>query len=321
MSKKIKAADGEAPVVEGKKPGKAKKILSIILNVFVYLFFALCIFSLVVTINAKKKGEDAITIFGKQARIVVSSSMEDSIKVKSMVFIDTVPEDEEKAVKWYSKLKVGDILTFKYNGYVQGQEGAQPTITHRIVEIKAGRDWDHDNDPSTPDIPSFEFRLKGDNVPDTGESSYQIFTTTNDDPFSYVIGKVTGKSYFLGLVVTGVRSPIGIVCIIIVPCLIIMGFEVFRLVNALTEKKRTAEKEKQVKRDTELEELKRQLLAYQQGTIPVVEQSSGEAQPVAEQIAEESPVEESTEEETKREAKFLKRRKKRSRYEEEEENE
>ena len=91
------------------KSAKTKKMLSLSVNILVYLFLALAVVSLIVAIFSKSKGDGAVTIFGKQVRIVISDSMEKcdnvdvsafdikDIPVKSAVFIDTVPEDEEEA--------------------------------------------------------------------------------------------------------------------------------------------------------------------------------------------------------------------------------
>ena len=36
------------------------------------------------------------------------------IRVKSMIFIEVVPTDPDKAKDWYEDLEEGDVLTFKY---------------------------------------------------------------------------------------------------------------------------------------------------------------------------------------------------------------
>ncbi len=237
---------------------KAQKVIGTILNVLTYLFFAICLIALVLSVTAKRDVDGAVNLWGKQMRVVVSDSMGKcdqtdvsgyeikDIPIKSMIFIDLIPEDEGEAAEWYADLKVGDVLTFRY-AYVQ-----QETITHRITEI-------------TPkETGGYIIKLEGDNkASDANTLSQTIDTSLTDSP-NYVIGKVTGQSYAIGLLTTAVKSPVGIVCIVIIPCAIIAIFEIFRLVNALTENRRKKERDEQKKRDAEFEEMKRQLEFLQQ---------------------------------------------------------
>ncbi len=288
-----------------KKGGKARKIIGIILNTLMYIFFAVCIFALIISVSAKKDADGAASIFGKQARIVVSESMAEcdqtdvsnfeikDIPVKSMVFIDLVPEDDAEALSWYGKLKVGDVITFRY---FMGTR--QETITHRIVKVEPK----YNNDGV---LLGYVFTAEGDNkASESVGTMQQTIDTTEPNSFNFIIGKVTGQSYLLGLLITAVKSPVGIVCIIIIPSLIIMVFEIFRLSGALREKKKLAQAEKEKQRESELEqresaleeqanqleELKRQLAALQQNMA-----TQSAAQPV-EETPDETASEEAAEE-------------------------
>ncbi len=232
---------------------KTKRILGGIATALSYLFFLLCAFGLVLSITAKKDSDDAASLFGRQMRVVVSDSMAKcaqtdvsdykikDIPVKSLIFIELVPEEEEKAEAWYGKLKKGDVLTFRYV-YVK-----QETITHRLTE-----------DP-VPTEGGYILYLAGDNVASDSQTLTQTIDTSKKDSPNYVLGKVTGQSYPLGLFLTALQAPVGMICMVILPCLIIMGFEIYRLVSALTERKRQAAKEREEERERELESLKREL--------------------------------------------------------------
>ncbi len=237
---------------------KFKKIIGIILNVLTYLFFALCLVALILSVAAKKDADGAVSLWGKQMRVVVSDSMAacpdtdvsdheiKDIPIRSMIFIDLVPKDAAEAEAWYADLKAGDVLTFRYV-YV-----SQETITHRIIEI-------------TPkETGGYMITLEGDNKASDSNTLTQTIDTSLEDSPNYVIGKVTAQNYWLGLLVATVKNPIGIVCIVIIPCVIIAVFEIFRLVGALTENRRKREREEQKKRDEEFEEMKRQLELLQQ---------------------------------------------------------
>lgn len=225
------------------------------LNILFVLFFLLCLFALFCTVAAKRDQNGAIRLFGHEMFVVVSASMEQcdetdvsgyeikDIPTRSLVWVETVPDEEAAAEEWYAGLRVGDVLTFRYV-YV-----TQETITHRIVEI-------------TPkETGGYIIVLEGDNKNAEGGALQQTIDTSLADSPNYVIGKVTWKSLPLGLLITALRSPWGIVCIVIIPCLIIIALEVVRIVGVVSSKKQEKQAEERKKKDDEIAELKRQLAA------------------------------------------------------------
>ncbi|MBR3804173.1 MAG: hypothetical protein IKJ14_02345 [Clostridia bacterium] len=214
------------------KKSVVKKTFKIISNVVLYLFIALCVFGVLVSVSAKKNGEDAATIFGYQMRFVLTESMEKcdqtdvsdykikQIRQKSLIFVKTMPKDKAEQDEWYRDLKVGDVLTFKY------VYASQVTITHRIVEIY--------EKPTG----GFIIHLEGDNKNSDGNTLKQMIDTSIPESPNYVIGKVTGVSYLLGLFVYALKSPVGIICIVILPCVIIMILEIVKLITFFGAEKR-----------------------------------------------------------------------------------
>ncbi len=208
---------------------KIKKTFQIILTVLSYVIFFVCLFLIVFTITVKKDADGAISFFNRQVRVVVSDSMTKNertdvsnyrvkdIPVKSMIFIELVPEDEMERKQWYSDLQVGDVVTFKY------YYTSSLTITHRITSIieKEG---------------GYLIVLKGDNEGTGFNSLEQIIDTTRDDGENYIVGRVTGQSYFLGAVVVALKSPVTVICLIIIPCLAITCIEIMRLVTVIKSK-------------------------------------------------------------------------------------
>lgn len=268
----------------GKKT--AKKIVNIAINVILWLFFAICVCALIFSIAAKRNSSGAVNVFGKQSYIVVSPSMEKcdrtdvsrfkikDIPVNSMIFVEPVPEDEEKAAAWYAKLEPGDVLTFRY------VYASQETITHRIIEISENASG------------GYRIVLAGDNKPDDGDVLTQtIEDTSNANSPNYVIGKVTGQSRFLGWIVQCFRSPIGLVLIIIIPCAIIIIMQVMRIFSVVNADKKKKEAELQEKQSDEIETLKRQIAALQQAQAPSEQQN---AEPQAGSEASETPRSEKT---------------------------
>ncbi len=240
------------------KKATVKKIGNILLNVLMYVFLALCIFAVILTVLSKKTPDGASEILGYQFRVVVSDSMAKceltdvseydikDIPIRSMVFVQTVPTDPSAANEWYANLQVGDVLTFRY------VYTTQVTITHRIVSIsekKAG---------------GFIIELEGDNKNSESKQLHQTIDTSQTNSTNYVIGKVTGQAYLLGVVMSFLMEPIGIILAIIVPCFIIILLEIFKIVKVLSADKKKREEEITAQKDTELEELRRRLMELEQ---------------------------------------------------------
>ena len=252
---------------------KVKKVTGIVANVLVYLFLAICIFSVIITVFSKRSVDGAAEMFGYQMRIVTSDSMaacEDTdvsayeikdIPIRSMVFIETAPEDPVELDEWYGDLEVGDVLTFRY------VYATQVTITHRISSIT-------EKEPS-----GFIIELVGDNkgTSDSNGLLTQVIDTSIPNNTNYVIGKVTGQSYPTGVVVSFLAQPIAIILVIILPCAIIIILEVIRITRILNEGKRQIEKEENQRKDNELEELRRRLAELeQQQTAKIAQNESKE---------------------------------------------
>ncbi|MBQ8716769.1 MAG: hypothetical protein IJY43_02845 [Clostridia bacterium] len=232
---------------------KLKKAGKITVDVITYLFIVLCVLAVVLVITSKRDPDGTSTIFGKQMRYVQSPSMEKcdatdvsafeikDIPMRSMVFIETVPDDPAKAAEWYASLKVGDVLTFKYV-YVR-----QETITHRITAIEP------------KETGGYIISLEGDNKgSDDGVLTQKIDTSIENSP-NYIIGKVTGQNYPLGLLINALKSPAGIVCIIILPALAIIVLEVIKIVNVFGAERKKKDEEVKAQQQSELEELRARL--------------------------------------------------------------
>lgn len=233
---------------------KLKKIGNIALNVVLYLFLALCILSVLVTLLAKRDRDGAAEIFGYQMRVVTSESMAESeytqikdewpiksIPLSSMVFVKVMPEDEAGREAFYESLDVGDVLTFRYV-YTK-----QVTITHRITDIE--------KKPTG----GYLITLAGDNKSAEDGQLTQLIDTSVPNNTNYVIGEVVGQSYFLGLVLGFLMQPMGMVLVIITPCAAIIIAEAVKIVRVLTADKRKKEREEKAQKERELEELRRRL--------------------------------------------------------------
>jgi uncharacterized membrane protein len=267
---------------------KMKKIGEIVLNVLMYVFLAICIFVVFVTVSSKKTSDSAAEIFGYQMRIVTSDSMAKcehtdvsaykikDIPIRSMIFVQVMPKDSAKADDWYRDLKVGDVLTFRY------VYTTQVTITHRITSIEE------------KETGGFIIELAGDNTTSEDGQLTQVIDTSIPYNTNYVIGKVTGQSYLFGAVMSFLMQPLGMVLLIIVPCFGVILFEVVKIVKVLTEDKKKKDQEEKKQKDDELEELRRKLAELEKAKNESQPQDATDSE--AEQTVAEEAVDEPQEE-------------------------
>ena len=238
---------------------KVLKALQIAGDVLFCLIIAFALFVLIISVSAKRDADGTANVFGYQLRFVQSGSMEKcdqtdvsgykikSIPVKSCVFIKKAPapEDQQALKEWCSALSVGDVLTFQYSKY--GAANIQDkVITHRIVKIE-------------PKEGGYIITLEGDNKNDTGSVGQQVIDTTKADGLDYIIGKVEGQSYFLGLCVYALKSPVGLVFIIIVPCMIVIAYEVVKIITVLNKDKKDRQQQEKTAKEDEIALLRKQL--------------------------------------------------------------
>lgn len=208
------------------------KIGRILCDIIIFIFLAVCAFSVLVTVLSRKDADGAAEVFGYQMRVVTSDSMAEcehtdvsaykikDIPVRSMVFVKMMPQAPAEADAFYRSLQVGDVLTFRY------VYTTQVTITHRITSI------------TEKDTGGFIIELAGDNKNSEDANLTQVIDTSVPNNTNYVIGKVVGHSYLLGFIMSFLKQPVGIVLFVIVPCFIIIMLEVLKIARVLEEDKR-----------------------------------------------------------------------------------
>ena len=269
--------EGEAALPEtNTTKQKVLKALQIAGDVLFCLIIAFALFVLIISVSSKRDADGTATVFGYQLRFVRSGSMEKcdqtdvsgykikSIPGKSCVFIKKAPapEDQQALNEWCSALSVGDVLTFQYSKY--GAANIQDkVITHRIVKIE-------------PKEGGYIITLEGDNKNDTGSVGQQVIDTTKADGLDYIIGKVEGQSYFLGLCVYALKSPVGLIFIIIVPCMIVIAYEVIKIITVLNKDKKDRQQQEKTAKEDEIALLRKQLEELQKsgGTAEAPRQNS-----------------------------------------------
>ncbi|MBO4452495.1 MAG: signal peptidase I [Clostridia bacterium] len=204
--------NGEVTASE-KKPGGAKKVVGIIVNVILWIFV---IFSVIVTVLAfaASSSSDGIpSIGGKVISPVLSNSMADTINEGDIIFSRKLA-DEEKG-----SLKIGDIITFRAD--IDG-DGQPEVNTHRIVEIAENG----------------YYKTKGDN--NLADDHYEV---NPRDVISIFDPDQDTKIGGLGYVMRFLLTSTGFLVVIVIPLIIFFVYEIIVFVRKLNETKNAGKKQ------------------------------------------------------------------------------
>lgn len=172
-------------------------LASLLFYVFMFLIIVIFIMFLAYYIDRQiglKKGENRSPLFG--AYVIISESMIPNINVYDAVVTVRVGEDT---------IKMNDIITF----ISKEIETAGTPITHRvigIVETESG----------------IKYRTKGDH---NNTADFALIAPNE------VIGKVYLKIPMIGYLQTFMTKPIGWLLIVVIPCLLIIGSDVLKLMK------------------------------------------------------------------------------------------
>ena len=146
-----------------------KNILKKIITVLPYIFFAITLF-LIIQIVVALSNKTVPSVFGYSVFSVESPSMEPTYMTGDLVFVKIIDPDE---------LSEQDVITFRRS------DKPEIIITHRIVDIKEVGEIRY-------------FTTLGDN------NHGLINDWEKDFSEDLIIGKVTGKSPFLGKLYNGI---------------------------------------------------------------------------------------------------------------------
>jgi signal peptidase len=137
-------------------------------------------------------------LFGDRSLTVLSGSMEPQLHVGDVVVVEQVPPLD---------VRVGDIVTFR------DPEDPERLITHRIREIDVQGT-------------SVEFVTKGD-----ANTTVENWKITTDG----TIGRVRYHVWRLGYLMFWIRSPLGRLGMVVLPALLLGGFELWRIWRPVNE--------------------------------------------------------------------------------------
>lgn len=150
---------------------------------------------------AGRRSPDGIpTVAGHKVLNVLSGSMAPAINVGDVIIVEPLAPDRE--------LKEGDVVTFRAGG------AKDMLITHRIVGTVMAND-----EPAA-------YVTKGD-----ANDAQDLAPITRDQ----VVGVYVGRIPYFGYVANFVRTPIGVVLLLVIPGLLIIIGEVRNIYQILLE--------------------------------------------------------------------------------------
>lgn len=181
---------------------KILRIIKTVLNVVIGIFIVL--FLLVVCLQ--RFTDNNLSLFGFRMFTVLTGSMEPKYNVGDVLFSKSIDPDD---------IKVGDAISYL------GESGdvKDKVVTHEVVEIE------------------------------TAENGEKIFHTKGianiiEDPIVHadqIYGKVIHKSTILSFISKTIRTPVGLIVLIIIPVFYIIGSEMLTGLLSREEKRRNRE--------------------------------------------------------------------------------
>ena len=215
---------------------EAKKIVSIVLNVLVWVILVFATLVTILTFVSTNSTDGVPSIFGKSIVSVQSPSMDGdkkgSFKQGDLLFVDKITQDEA----W--DLQEGTIIVYRAPIDINGDGETGDINTHRIIGKRV----------TEGGIVYFETQGDAEPVPDNYELRY-----------TDVIATYNGHSRLrgVGAVVDFLKSSIGFLLVVVLPMALFFIYELYNLIKILMEQKMqkvaasasiSAETEEEIKR-------------------------------------------------------------------------
>lgn len=200
------------------KERNVKKILSITLNVLIWMFVAFSLLITILVFSAQGSEDGVPSIFGKSLITITTDSMKPIYEAGDLVLMEKLDDDEIK------NLQVGDIITFRAPIDLDKDGMLGDINTHKIHAVNLDRN---------------EFVTKGENNPAPDNEGDQPYTVH----FSDVIGKCDpdDKLSGVGNVISFLRSSLGFFLCIVLPLILFFLYELYNFISILiTERQKKA---------------------------------------------------------------------------------
>jgi len=186
MKEKISGVNGNQKNKPAKKyiplQGRASRItITVISIVLCVIFVPILTCNLIMIIKGAANPDEVPSVFKISPMIIVSGSMEDTLKKGDLIFVEQIETNE---------IKVGDIIAFFENEFV---------VTHRVVSVEVAENGDR------------SFTTKGDN-----NVSADLVPVLPEN----IVGKSIGRIGKMGDFAIYLQTPAGMIIFIGAPVLI-----------------------------------------------------------------------------------------------------
>lgn len=180
-----------------------KRFLHITGNVITAVLVLMIASTVVLAISARRSRDAIPSILGHKVLTVVSGSMEPAIHTGDVIFVKPLtPADE---------VQEGDVITFR------AKEKSDMLITHRVLGVVQVNGQ------------AAAYVTKGD-----ANDSEDPATVAPDQ----LIGRYQGRVPYYGYVANFVRTPPGVILLVIIPGVVLIASEVRKLYRILLEAER-----------------------------------------------------------------------------------
>ncbi len=189
---------------------KYKKILKIVLNVFIWIFVVFSVFMTILALAAQSNSDGVPSIGGKYFLTVASDSMSPTFKEGDLIFGQKLTADEKMS------LEKGDVITFFAD--LDGN-GSTELNSHRIVDIN------YDENGSV-----FSYKTQGDN------KETNAVADTEPVQWQFVLCEWNGsKIPAVGGFLSFLQTPKGFLITIVLPLIVFFLYELFVFIKTLLE--------------------------------------------------------------------------------------
>lgn len=277
-----------------KGKSSAKKVVSVIVNIIIWLFVIFAAVVTILTFVSTTKADGTRDIGGRMLFTVQSDSMSPTFNKGDLLVGKRLTDDAK------GKLKKDDIISYHYDINLDGQKNE--INSHRIVDIIAPNTEENDTD-------FVKYKTHGDNNPTATEKDYEIVRADE------IICTYSFRVPYAGKVLDFLQTKKGFMLAVVLPMGLFFIYELIVFVKRFTEIKSegkqelTAEEEERIKQQAVAEYLKAQSAAAPAEVTAKPEEAVKEAvepeepaqveeeavEEPAEAVAEE-PAEEATEE-------------------------
>ena len=220
---------------------KYKKILKIVLNVFIWIFVAFSVFMTVLALAAQSNADGVPALGGKCFLTVASDSMSPTFEKGDLIFGQMLTTEEKK------QLEVDEIITFYAD--LDGN-GRTELNSHRIIEVR--RDGNGE---------VISYITMGDNKETNTAADAPV-------PWKNVVCKWDGgRIGAVGGFIAFLQTSTGFLLFIVIPLVIFFVYELYLFIKTLLDVKKkeakvergiSAEEEEEIKRKAVEEYIRRQ---------------------------------------------------------------